>query len=72
MTTVAQLIEQLKDENPNLPIVFQYLTPEHLSMDTETFEQVSERLEKSNFYSDLTEQMVMAIRDTEADLEAED
>ena len=48
-TTVAQLIEHLKTEDPNTVVVFQYILAEHTDWDEDDFETRAELLDSSDF-----------------------
>lgn len=69
MTTVKQLIAQLQDEDPDSPIVYQYLLPEHTDMDEDDFAKVAEHLERTSFYDDLSLKMMGWMNDVKYDLE---
>lgn len=48
-TTVSQLIEHLKTEDPNAVVVFQYILAEHTEWDEDDFEARADLLDSSSF-----------------------
>ena len=57
-TTVADLIASLKTVDPNTPVVFQYLLPEHTDYTTKEFKKLSEALEYTGFADEMSTTMV--------------
>jgi len=67
MTTVNDLIEQLKDIPNGTPIVFQYLLPEHTDYDTEDFTERAEALDYTDFADEMSRTMTEWLADVEVE-----
>jgi hypothetical protein len=53
-TTVGDLIKSLQTVDPNTPVVFQYLLPEHTDYTTKKFAKLSEALEYTSFADEMS------------------
>lgn len=62
-TTVKQLIEYLSKENPNAPVVYQYVLPEHTELTKKQFIIASEQLEDTRFFDEMSEAMTRALEE---------
>ncbi len=59
MATIKQLIQQLQAEpNQEQAIVFQYLLAEHTSYSPDDFEQLSERLDDTDFADSMSREFL--------------
>jgi hypothetical protein len=57
MATVASLIEQLKEHDPNEPILFQYMIADWTSYLPEEFEEISSYLMSNDQFGDDTSEL---------------
>lgn len=72
MATVAELIKQLQDEDQEATVIFQYLLPEHLGMDNETFAEIDEYLGGTSFFDSISNEMISWIEDVQSELEEDE
>jgi hypothetical protein len=68
MTTVKDLIEQLKKHDPEATVVFQYLTHEHTDYSIDEFEARAWELEYTNFGDQMSTIMNEWLADTEVEV----
>ena len=55
-TTIARLIEELQNYDPNEPVIFQFITTEHVPTDISEgeFEEVADYLARTNLADELS------------------
>lgn len=52
-TTVKELINYLKEENPNAVVVYQYLLAEHTNLSRKKFAQAADDLDSTGFADEM-------------------